>query len=40
MIDSKFNSLAEDERSHHDSIMRENERLKQTGAELTSDGDR
>lgn len=40
MIAGKFNALADDERNHRDTIIREYERLKQTGADLASDEDR
>jgi rubrerythrin len=40
MIASKFDALAEDERSHRDYIIKENERLKPTGAALSSGNDR
>lgn len=40
MIASKFKSLADDERNHRETIIRENERLEQTGADSTSDSDR
>jgi hypothetical protein len=39
MIAGKFDALAADERSHRDHIIKENERLKTTGAALPPDKD-
>lgn len=40
MIASKFNALADNERTHRDHILRENERLKQNGNAYPPDSGR